>query len=1225
MDKKFITLIIVVSLILIAITSKVIAESAQFTINLEAGWNSVSSPIGEGIYVQDIKNACGEIIQVNYWTGTSYADEDFKLEAGKGYLVLVHNNCNFTVVGTSYTFYPIEVPANMAYLIGTSSTTKTVEELRGTCLASKLEVTIYDKNTDTHTPVSTIETGKSYWVKNNDDKSCIFGRPPFIITQEYKTVNLEETFSVSIEVTEPYKWEIDFYDKNYLDRTGLLSSVSCGASSGDPEPTCKYNFPFKAIKEGKTTIEFIKVNKNDNSIAEKKLIYVTIVSIIATCTDSDGGKNYYTKGTVAKGSDFRTDFCLVAGGTFRYVNEYYCENNEIRDEVYECPNSCDNGACLSTACGNGICEPSEVSLRYLRGQTTTCPQDCGFEIDPYDADVDYCISSASTGQQKISTTGPQSAAWFIWNNCAKYKYYNVNKGEKLRLHVFTDGCDGCVCYYPNFDVYEYQNGDWVLSKTFDLPDVKSLEQNEYYIANSDKIKIAAKNCFYLDIFSSSSLIKEKPDLKIEKIEYYLDNPTSPTKLHFQVTIRNIGTTSCSFESNIKIPQLSNYQNNNCMHLNPGESCVETGYGYNGLGGTIPSGYYDIIAVVDPRNLVDELNENNNQAERRVFVSYGEEIKIVYLNKPFDLKVGQKAEVVDYRNMIVSLDKLDDVEICPVTWSETGTSQQVCTVRKLATVSMKIPGELAIATKLGPGDTRDTPFGVKIRFDRIVDSNTGIFTVFQETQEFKFAIKPDRYWYSSGESVRIDAILIGDPSINFADARVVTHVIDPNGKRYEVEMRIVGVIAPTCTESITTGTYTCARTNEYHFVGIYNIPSYAPNGLYKVRSTVNVAGITKDAETSFKVGEAYLRGVDVSIRPEIQVTSIGKEVSYKVTIIDKHPVQACPVGVIEQVPISGGAIAEEIEVIPPCPIRMYDYMIGVYGLPYHTVFPEVVSVPAGGSKTFELKIFPSSVRTAQGIATAVSKVRITEAVSAEERAVSITGQQIATEKIGEFEAQPAQVNEALFRFTVKAALREDPTVSDSAIGVLHVRFVQIPEPPPFPEEETIRIELRRGWNLISLPGKGIGFSQGTCSAIQKPLAYIYLQDRKRYATLEEAVRIMGPERLLEYLSTHSFWIYSYEDCDIGFKVTSYSTYSGLPISGGWNLIGTTKDMIGETLSNIKGTCKFERIHTWDSDSQEWVKKTENDLIEAMGYGIVVKASSSCRLGTNIIQPPALPEG
>lgn len=894
------------------------------------------------------------------------------------------------------------------------------------------------------------------------------------------------------------------------------------------------------------------------------------------------------------------------------------------------------------------------------------------------ASIEYKnVTLGETFTVSTSATSP-----YKWELIEYNKEYLDSKGAGVGCGIIPDKNE-TICTY-SFSFTAIKEG----KTTIELNKISTTDNSTYEI-----------RYIHVTIVSTYG----KPDLTIGKIEYFLDNPTNPTKLHFQVLIRNIGTASCSFDSNIRIPQLSNYQENKCTYLNPGESCVESGYGYSGLGGTIPTGYYDIIAVVDPRNLVDELNEDNNQAERRVYVnptipiieeyktvkvgeiftvsgtfsggtpyawrlkSYdttyleylGEEticatipggicstnfkfkakiagktkvelnkidtrnnniveikyiyvtilsspIKIVRLNEPFELSEGEIAEVVDYRNMIVGLDKIETITVCPITTAgETPTPQQECKVTWLATLSIRMPGDLEVLIiKLGIGDIRDTPFGVKIRFDRLVSSNTGVFTVYQEAREFKFSIKTDKYWYSHGESVRIEAILVGDPSINFADARVIAHVIDPRGPayRHEVEMRRVGVIAPTCTEAVTTGSYTCPRVNEYHFVGIFDIPFDAPIGLYTVKSTALVEGITKEAETSFRVGETYPEGVDVSIMPERQVTSIGKEVSYRVTITDKQPPQPCPTGVEE------------------CPMRIYTYIIDVSGLPYHTLYPRVVGVPTGGSETFELLVFPSSVRTAQGITTAVEKVEITETV-AEERTVAPTGGAVATQPTM---VEEVPVREAVFRFTVKATLREDPTVSDSAIGILHVRFIEIPEPPPFPEE-TIKIELRRGWNLISLPGKGSGFTQGTCSAIQKPLAYVYLQDQNRYVTLEEAVRIMGSEKLLDYLSTHSFWIYSYEDCNVGFKVTSYSTYSGLPIVQGWNLLGTTKDMIGETLNNIKGTCTFERVYTWDAASQKWAEKTENDLIEKIGYGILVKATSACNLQTNVIQPPAFPGG
>jgi hypothetical protein len=488
------------------------------------------------------------------------------------------------------------------------------------------------------------------------------------------------------------------------------------------------------------------------------------------------------------------------------------------------------------------------------------------------------------------------------------------------------------------------------------------------------------------------------------------------------------------------------------------------------------------------------------------------------------------------------------------------------------------------------------------------------------EDFKFSVKTDKYSYSPGENVRITAIISGNS--NYNDATVITVVTDPQGKQYDIKMEPIGTSASTCTASAT-GT-TCSISTEYHFLGSHNLGSDAPIGGYRIMSTAVSKGIRKNAENKFEVLKEYKDYVDISINPQEQLTHIGKKVKYDVTIIDKHPVMICsPTVRTTYIPETGQTITTTNESL--CGEQIYNYLIDVGGLPYHTVFPTVVSVHAGGSKTFELKVFPSSAKTEEGIITAVQTT--TTAATTAERMVGITGKPIATEpQVGviptQTSAEITPIKEAVFKFAVKASLKEEYT-SDTAIGILRVRFVEEPEPSQFPEPEKINIELRKGWNLVSVPGKGIGFSKGTCSEYQKPLAFVYIQDKQRYVSFEDAMNIMGKEELLDYLSTHAFWIYSYEDCNIGFKFKSYSTYSDLTIGKGWNLLGVTKDVIGETLGNIKGTCNFEKIYKWDSYSQKWIEKSENDLIEEKGYGILVKTTSECSLKTNLIQPPPFP--
>ncbi len=63
------------------------------------------------------------------------------------------------------------------------------------------------------------------------------------------------------------------------------------------------------------------------------------------CSDSDGGRSYYAKGTVVvSGSapSTNSDSCV---GTMK-LKEYFCTSNKMRSStLYTCPNGCANGAC----------------------------------------------------------------------------------------------------------------------------------------------------------------------------------------------------------------------------------------------------------------------------------------------------------------------------------------------------------------------------------------------------------------------------------------------------------------------------------------------------------------------------------------------------------------------------------------------------------------------------------------------------------------------------------------------------------------------------------------------------------------------------------------------------------------------------------------------------------------------------------------------------------------
>ncbi len=80
-----------------------------------------------------------------------------------------------------------------------------------------------------------------------------------------------------------------------------------------------------------------------------------------SCTDSDGGRNYFVKGsTVERGDAIALDNCQNGS-----LIETYCDNGLAKFEILRCPSgySCSNGACV----GNNSVGPDVDTGRYRNG------------------------------------------------------------------------------------------------------------------------------------------------------------------------------------------------------------------------------------------------------------------------------------------------------------------------------------------------------------------------------------------------------------------------------------------------------------------------------------------------------------------------------------------------------------------------------------------------------------------------------------------------------------------------------------------------------------------------------------------------------------------------------------------------------------------------------------------------------------------------------------------
>jgi hypothetical protein len=103
-----------------------------------------------------------------------------------------------------------------------------------------------------------------------------------------------------------------------------------------------------------------------------------------TCTDSDGGLNYYIKGNVNYSKGVVSDGCIVGGDHEGWLREITCNGDNMQMNDYNCPNGCRDGACI----------PVNAIDNQTNTNETSCSSGCLFENDcvsvGFRVDNSYC-------------------------------------------------------------------------------------------------------------------------------------------------------------------------------------------------------------------------------------------------------------------------------------------------------------------------------------------------------------------------------------------------------------------------------------------------------------------------------------------------------------------------------------------------------------------------------------------------------------------------------------------------------------------------------------------------------------------------------------------------------------------------------------------------------------------------------------------------------------------
>ncbi len=158
---------------------------------------------------------------------------------------------------------------------------------------------------------SDTDSGKGYQKTSLNNKVSSFGEAAELCTDSTYTSMMEKYCSINFEQAQ---WQVAIYPSSN-------SFTEEGTSLGCAKSGCDYH-----------------------------ACSTTNRTAASSCTDTDGGRNYYDYGTVTT--------CPAGDGPCKLINDYcgsdsknqlvesYCNASEAKTENYNCPNGCNSGACI---------------------------------------------------------------------------------------------------------------------------------------------------------------------------------------------------------------------------------------------------------------------------------------------------------------------------------------------------------------------------------------------------------------------------------------------------------------------------------------------------------------------------------------------------------------------------------------------------------------------------------------------------------------------------------------------------------------------------------------------------------------------------------------------------------------------------------------------------------------------------------------------------------------
>lgn len=194
-----------------------------------------------------------------------------------------------------------------------------------------------------------------------------------------------------------------------------------------------------------------------------------------------------------------------------------------------------------------------------------------------------------------------------------------------------------------------------------------------------------------------------------------------------------------------------------------------------------------------------------------------------------------------------------------------------------------------------------------------------------------------------------------------------------------------------------------------------------------------------------------------------------------------------------------------------------------------------------------------------------------------------------------------------------------------------------------DQISVSSNVEEGWNLVSNGIWAINPSQDSKIKIED-ISAIYFYDSKdrEYKriyplgalTHEEEEEV---EDKIMKENAPAAWIYSKKSGNLKFMTDDVYPISQRPLYAGWNLVSITPSFVADntlkSLDYMKGSCNILNAYFWNPENKKWIDiPLTEDLGDVLyyydrltGYGIVIKVSSDCTLGTSeaTTSPPTIP--